>query len=358
MISWKMGLAVATHEVEVRVGLLRDAGTGGPIARTGALVVDAGAYEAHRSALDELASAMIECPSQPLVIKAGESAKDSRRLPEFWTGLVQRELDRHSVLVVVGGGTLLDLGGFLAATYLRGIPFVSVPSTVLAQVDACLGGKNGVNLGGAKNQVGSFHHPLRILVDTELLKSNPVPVWRSGLGEVLKTALLAGGELFERVQAWPGALPNGEAFTGIQEVVSGCLRFKTKVVSGDEREQDRRRILNLGHTVGHVLESLALADDEEIPHGLAVAAGILSEARVLNPDPDVLEAIMVLMEHLRLEPLVRVPFGPRRARSLLVQDKKRRDQMLAVPLLTAPGSVEIKACDIDDVLRAVRAAVA
>ena len=216
------------------------------------------------------------CPR--LVVEAGEGSKSVEGAVRVWRFLTDAGALRRSVLVNVGGGMVSDLGGFAAATFKRGIGCVNLPTTLLAAVDAAIGGKTGINFAGLKNEVGAFAMPLGVFPLTSLFGSLPEPEWLSGAGEALKTGLLASEELFRLVCS--------EAFLVerrpdvVDSVVAACQTFKESVVAEDFREGGRRRILNLGHTAGHAIEAWCMAHGREMPHGIAVAHGLREALRL------------------------------------------------------------------------------
>jgi 3-dehydroquinate synthase len=186
-----------------------------------------------------------------LVLAAGEETKslsELGRVPDF---LAEHRLDRSSVLFAVGGGVIGDLGGFAAASFLRGIAFRQVPTTLLAMVDSSVGGKTGINLKAGKNLVGAFHQPGAVYVDTSLLATLPPREFAAGMAEVIKTGLLAGGYLWQEVRS----LQSGEILSR-PDIVFGCARYKCQVVAADEKDAGIRAALNLGHTVGHAIETV------------------------------------------------------------------------------------------------------
>jgi 3-dehydroquinate synthase len=248
-------------EIAVGPGLLAGAAPW-PVAAT---VADRAVWELHGARLPQTWRRVV------LPLAPGEGAKEWSVLGELLERLCAAGLERGDCLAAFGGGAALDVGGLAAALYLRGVAWIACPTTLLAMVDAAVGGKTAVNLPGAKNQVGAFHAPTRVLADTELLATLPEAELRSGLGEVLKTALIAGEELLARLERDAAALLRREA-AALGPVILACLRTKAAVVAEDEREGGRRAILNLGHTFGHAIE--AVAGPGTIPHGVAVAAGL------------------------------------------------------------------------------------
>jgi len=203
-----------------------------------------------------------------LTVPAGEAAKTFATVERVWR---QLRLDRNGTLVAFGGGCTTDVAGFVAATYLRGIDWIAVPTTLVGQVDAAIGGKTAINLPEGKNLVGAFHWPTRTVIDPELLKTLPEKQRREGLAEVVKTGLLAGEALWK--------LPD-------DELVRRCAAFKTALCLRDPYDRGPRRVLNLGHTFGHALEA---GSGGAVSHGEAVALGLLAALRLSGRPADVVE---------------------------------------------------------------------
>jgi 3-dehydroquinate synthase len=216
-------------------------------------------------------------PVHLLTLPAGERTKNLTTAARCYDRLLALGLDRRSLLVTLGGGVLGDLGGFLAATYLRGIDYVQVPTTLLAQVDASVGGKTGVDLRGGKNLVGAFHQPRAVLIDTETLKTLPMRELRSGIAEVLKYGIIHDKDFFVRVTAELPRLLQRDPTALTETIVRSC-EIKAYVVGQDETEQGLRAILNFGHTVGHALE--AVTEYRRYKHGEAIAIGMVSAALI------------------------------------------------------------------------------
>lgn len=202
--------------------------------------------------------------SRVLTIGDGEDAKHLGTVEDLCRDLAEWGLTRGDVVVAVGGGVVTDVAGFVAAVYHRGVPVVHVPTTLLGQVDAAIGGKTGVNLPEGKNLVGAYWQPSAVLCDTETLGTLPPREYRSGLGEMAKYAFLGVDRLPD--------LP-------LDEAVAACVRCKADVVASDEREGGRRAILNYGHTLGHALET---ATDYELRHGEAIAIGLIYAAELAH----------------------------------------------------------------------------
>ena len=206
-----------------------------------------------------------------LVIAPGERAKSMAQAAALCERLSAAGLDRSSFLVSLGGGVVLDLAGFVAAIYLRGIPYVSIPTTLLAQVDSCIGGKTGVNSGAGKNLIGSFHHPALVVADTETLRSLPERIWHEGFAEAIKHGIICDAELFDSL----GAVNRDHLETFIER----NMAIKAAIVAADEREHnDVRSLLNFGHTIGHAIEYAAGYGN--MLHGEAISLGMIAAAQV------------------------------------------------------------------------------
>lgn len=212
-----------------------------------------------------------------ILAPAGEQAKSLRWLSKILDELAKARFERSSVLVALGGGVIGDLAGFAAAVYVRGIPFVQVPTTLVAQVDSSVGGKTGINLPFGKNLVGAFYQPRLVLIDPETLKTLPRRQWLAGLAEVIKYGMIADEAFFAYLEEHMDDLLalRQEA---VMQVIRRSCEIKAGVVAEDERESDRRRILNYGHTVGHAME--ALGKYRALLHGEAVAIGMAQESEL------------------------------------------------------------------------------
>jgi 3-dehydroquinate synthase len=321
-----------------------------PVAVTGCLVVDAAAHAAAGPALAALAANLIREPSDPLVVEGGEELKDLGAVAGILEALSARGLDRSSLLVAAGGGSVLDACGFAAATFLRGIAFAAVPTTLLAQVDAAIGGKSAVNLGGAKNQAGVVRQPLLVLVDPSFTESLPERAFRSGLGELAKCALLAGGPLHALVMRRAAALLARDR-GALEEAILLALRYKAGVVVRDPLDRGDRALLNAGHTAGHAIEAEAIRRGLDLPHGDAVSIGLLVEAAAdAGSDRD---AIIAVLDALRLPKALPFPMSAETARTLIERDKKRRGALVTLPVVKAPGEVELRDVPVSRIVEAL-----
>jgi len=218
-----------------------------------------------------LANALASVSHEALFLPGGEERKRLAPLEELAEEMLERGADRTSMVIAYGGGIVNDMAGFLAAIFMRGIPVVQIPTTLLAQVDAAIGGKTGVNLLGGKNLLGSFHQPLAVLIDPALLDTLPDREYRAGLYEIIKAGIIREVGLFEFLEDCSAEVLAREP-DAVDRIVADSVRMKAEVVSADEREGDLRRILNFGHTFGHALE--AETHYTRFLHGEAVAWGM------------------------------------------------------------------------------------
>jgi 3-dehydroquinate synthase len=212
---------------------------------------------------------------EPILIPDGERFKQLATVGRIYDALIRATADRATTIVAIGGGVVGDIAGFAAATYLRGVPVVQVPTTLLAQVDSAIGGKVGVNHAAGKNLIGAYHQPAAVLVDPELLTSLPRREFRAGLYEVVKYGVIASRPLFDQVRANLAALFARQPAV-LVSIIAECCRIKGQVVEQDERESGPRRALNFGHTIGHALE--AVTKYRRFRHGEAVGYGMLAAA--------------------------------------------------------------------------------
>jgi 3-dehydroquinate synthase len=208
---------------------------------------------------------------QVLFFPGGEPRKKMAEVEVLAEQMIEGGGDRSSVIVAFGGGIVTDVAGFVAAVFMRGIPVIQIPTTLLAQVDAAVGGKTGVNLVSGKNLVGSFHQPLVVLIDPGVLRTLPEREYRAGLYEIIKCGVIRDAELFTLLAQCSGPVLAQQPET-VDRIIADAVRIKAEVVTADEREGDLRRILNFGHTVGHALE--AETRYERFLHGEAVAFGM------------------------------------------------------------------------------------
>jgi shikimate kinase / 3-dehydroquinate synthase len=276
-----------------------------------------------------------------ITVAAGEESKTLAGAQLVWGELLSAGATRADHLVALGGGVVGDLAGFCAATYQRGVPVVQVPTTLLAQVDSAYGGKTGVDLPQAKNYVGVYHQPAGVFVDPGVLATLPAAEYAAGWVEVLKTALIAGGELWERVAAREA--PD-------ERMILACARTKIAIVAADERDAGVRRHLNLGHTVGHAIETAT--NYARFRHGEAVGLGLLAALR-LSGAAELRDQVRALLADRGL-PVTLAGVSAEAVLQALGRDKKRLREQVPFVLVRAPGEVSVE----DDLALAdVRAAV-
>jgi len=257
--------------------------------------------------------------------------------------------DRNSVVIAFGGGVVGDLAGFLASVYMRGVPVVQVPTTLLAQVDAAIGGKTGANLRAGKNLVGTFHQPLAVISDPELLTTLPDREFRAGLFEVIKSGVIRDRKLFEVTESERKSLLARDQEI-LERVIYDCARIKAEVVAADEKESDLRRILNFGHTIGHALE--ADTGYRHFLHGEAVAWGMAAAAMigtaVRKTSPELAQRIVSCV--LAYSPLPEVNSRAEDIVRRIRGDKKAVDGKVHFVLATSVGRVAIYNRVPDDVV--------
>ena len=270
----------------------------------------------------------------------GERNKRLAQLEKLAEQMVRAGADRQSVLLALGGGVIGDVGAFLASIFLRGIPVVQIPTTLLAQVDSAIGGKTGVNLKAGKNLLGTFHQPLAVLVDPDVLTTLPEREYRSGLFEAIKYGVIRNRAVFELMEQHRDALLKRDA-TLLEQLIVNCIRIKAEVVSGDEREGGERRILNFGHTVGHALE--AETGYKQLLHGEAVGWGMIAAAgigeRMKLTDGETARRIVDLVH--AYGPLPKVDVNASQVFKRLLSDKKTVAGVPHFILATAIGKVKV-----------------
>lgn len=272
-----VALGDRSYDIVIRTGLVLEVGSAlrglGFMGKVGVVTDRHLARHYLRSVVRSLRAAGFE--AVPIVLPPGERTKTLASTAKILDVLATHRFERRSVLVALGGGVVGDLTGFAAAIYQRGIPFVQVPTSLVAQVDSSVGGKTGVDHRLGKNLVGAFHQPRAVLIDPGTLRTLPMREWIAGLAEVIKYGIIADEAFFQFLEKEMPALLKLEAQPVIHIITRSC-EIKAQVVAEDEREADRRRILNYGHTIGHALE--ALGNYRSLIHGEAVGIGLVQEA--------------------------------------------------------------------------------
>ena len=275
-------------------------------------------------------------PYEHILIGQGEQAKSLTTLEEVYKRLIELGADRSTFILGIGGGIVTDIAGFVASTYMRGVEFGFVTTTLLGAVDASVGGKNGVNIGGFKNMVGVFSQPRFVVCDASLLTTLPQREFRAGLAEVIKTAILGDEELFERLEqtSFEELRQNDEL---LSEIIIRSVKVKASVVAEDEREGGRRRILNLGHTIAHAIEKCT----SKFSHGEAVAIGLfhitntsLSQNNIAESDA---KRIFAVLEKYGFD--TSLPIERKQLFDAIKGDKKRKGDSLHLIIPMAIGRV-------------------
>ena len=289
-----------------------------------------------------------------LDLAAGEACKTMAGIERTCDWLASNGYDRGAALVAIGGGATSDHTGFAAAIYLRGIAYATCPTTLLAMVDASVGGKTAVDIPAGKNLVGAFHQPRAVMADLGFLDSLPAREIAAGMAEVVKAALIADADLLETLEAHADAtLPA----TVLAKVIEAAVRVKVDVVAADERESGRRAMLNFGHTVGHAIEA---ASGFQLLHGEAVSLGMIAAlalgvARGVT-EPGLLSRASALLARLGLP----VDVKPRLTADVLDRievDKKRISDAVRFVLVPRPGQATIEGIELDELKRQIQAAI-
>ncbi|MGB5817015.1 MAG: 3-dehydroquinate synthase [Thermoanaerobaculia bacterium] len=306
------------------------------------VVANAKVRALHGGTLEEALAAAAQ--RYVLDVPDGEEAKELGVAQRLWAEMLSVGGKRDSRVVAFGGGSVGDLTGFVAGCFLRGVEFVQVPTTLLAQVDAAVGGKTGINQPAGKNTIGLFHHPRMVVADTELLRTLPDTEIRSGLMEVLKMGILSSTELFNRLEERLGDLLAGDS-EALAPVVAAAIQGKIDIVERDPTEQGERRLLNLGHTLGHALETSM--GYRTLRHGEAVAYGTLFAVRLASRrgelDQTTADRIRGLITRFQLPELPDLAAGE--LMEIIARDKKARESGLSWILPRQLGRCEI----VDDI---------
>lgn len=276
---------------------------------------------------DRFSSLMGDHPT--LIVGQGEEAKRLSEASKLYHQMIRLEVDRSWWVVAVGGGVVCDLAGFVASTYMRGLKFGFVPTTLLAQVDASVGGKNGVNVGGYKNMVGCFAQPNFVICDSKLLHRLPSRERRAGMAEVIKAAIIGDKELFDELACQPVTRMTG--YLQLERVVRRAIEVKAAIVRRDEKEEGERKLLNLGHTFGHAIEKRypKMNHGEAVAVGIAIACRISEKLGLLSAEDGALVARVLGEAGL---PLSVPPYLRNKLLSAMGKDKKRSGQKISIIL--------------------------
>jgi 3-dehydroquinate synthetase/shikimate kinase len=335
----RLGRGAVARTAELLAGALPDVAPG-PLP----VVTDPRVWTLHGGDLSE-ALAAGQWTASPIALREGEAAKAPDGLLSIWQAVAGLGAERGAPILVLGGGAAGDVGGLAAATFKRGLSLALLPTTLLAQVDAAIGGKNAIDLGGVKNVVGTFHDPVLVAIDPLCPLTQPDRDWRSGWAEIVKAGLIGDLELFALCERQSAAIAD-RRLDVIEEAVLRAARVKLAVVREDPREAGPRRALNLGHTVGHALEAAA---DGALTHGEAVAIGLVSAARLATrlrvAEPGLADRTEAALEALGLPTVPPPALDPARVLALARQDKKRRGGVVHAVLPVRPGETRIHPLD-------------
>ena len=277
-----------------------------------------------------------------VIIEANEENKSNATLSVIYDELIEQGFSRDCILFALGGGIVCDMTGFAAATYLRGVDFVLIPSTLLSQVDASVGGKTAINHPKGKNMIGAFHQPSKVFTDTKLLESLEKVRIREGLAEIIKHALIKDKTFFKWLEENIEDLLEGNDVKLLQ-AISKSIEIKAEVVSQDETEQGIRKWLNFGHTFGHAIE--VYGNYKKFSHGEAVAMGMVMATnlsqKIINLEKVEKDKIKHLVQSILTEELLKTEFHPKNLIKLMSADKKKKGDNLNFILLSSIGEAQI-----------------
>ncbi len=298
-----------------------------------------------------------EIDGEVFIIPDGEEYKNLLWFYHLHGMLLKKRFDRSSVLIALGGGVIGDITGFVASTYMRGIDYIQVPTTLLAQVDSSVGGKTGINHPLGKNMIGTFYQPVSVVIDVDMLRTLPEREFRAGMAEVIKYGVIWSRDLFMYLREYHGGIKRLSP-ENLIHIITESVKIKAEVVSRDERESGLRAILNYGHTVGHSIETLT--DYRTYLHGEAVAMGMYAEARIseiaIGTDPGVSSAIKELIALYGLPSEIPSRFSPEDILKNMELDKKAKGGRLKMVLPLETGRVVIRTVERDDVIRGIESA--
>ena len=295
----------------------------------------------HDMCLPKLQNFLCLRGAQSIVIKAGDTNKTLDSLAEVWTALSQGGATRHSLMINLGGGMVTDLGGFAASTFKRGIDFINIPTTLLAMVDASVGGKTGINFGGLKNEIGVFSDSKFVIINTQFLDTLDHDNICSGYAEMLKHGLISDNKHWAELVGFNLAQPD---LAQLQRMVAESIKVKERIVTEDPHEHGIRKALNLGHTVGHALESFAMKHGRPVLHGYAVAYGMVCElylsARKTDfPTDKMHQTVRFILDHYGRLPYTCDDYPE--LLELMRHDKKNTSGIINFTLLGGIGDIRI-----------------
>ena len=349
IVEFEVALGDRSYPIFIGSGTLSRGTLGAAASRYGQVVVVTNEVVAPLY-LEQTLEALDRAPLGTVVLPDGEQEKCPETLWRVLDALVEARLERGGALIALGGGVIGDLTGFAAAIYQRGIDFIQVPTTLLAQVDSSVGGKTAINHPAAKNLIGAFHQPVAVVADTDTLATLPEREYRAGLAEVVKYGVIRDAPFFEWLEARVDALDGRDPATLTEAIERSCAN-KAEVVAADEREAGERALLNFGHTFGHALENL-LGYGKWL-HGEAVAAGMVAAARFSarcgRLDAASADRITALLERLRLPVGIPAEASPEAIWAAMRSDKKTAGGRPKLVLAEAIGRAVI-AADYDEAM--------
>jgi len=338
VLTVKLPLHEVTYDLKIEQGILDRVSSEVSKIFTGAkiaIVTDETVYEHYgKSVIKDLEKADYEV--QCIILPPGEQTKTFDSLPKIYGAFTEFGLTRSDLIIALGGGVIGDITGFAASSYLRGISYIQIPTTLLAQVDSSVGGKVGVDLPEGKNLVGAFYHPLLVLIDPLVLETLTDSAFADGMAEVIKYGCIKDLDLFHRLMEMPSRL---EVMQHIDWIIETCCTIKQKIVQTDERDLGERMVLNFGHTLGHAIE--AYYHYEKYTHGQGVAIGmvaisIISEAKQLTK-VGATDKLITLLQHHRLPTELEDPDAYPKLLSYIKKDKKNIAGHLSVIVLADIG---------------------
>ena len=289
--------------------------------------------------LDTVRQAFSHIQCDVLILKDGEQYKNQSSLSAIYDTLIKKGHHRDTTLIALGGGVVGDLVGFAASTYQRGVGFIQIPTSLLAQVDASVGGKTAINYGDAKNMIGSFYQPQAVLIDVETLKTLPAREFNAGFAEIIKYALLVGGNFLDEFTQILNHGIQRDSAMDLTDLIFQCCRIKANFIEADEREQGSRVLLNLGHTFAHALEAITSYD--RWLHGEAVGIGIycavLLSCQLGYLQQDVITVVDGLLEAAHLPRRIPASIDLSKLQALMGNDKKIKNNQLRFVLMRAFG---------------------
>lgn len=345
---------VPEYDVTIGPGLLKECGSrlkgAVPLCHM-AVVADSNVAPLY---LETVKSSLLEAGYQvsTYVFPAGEGSKNFDTLSNILEFLAKKHLTRTDCVAALGGGVTGDMAGLAAALYLRGVKYVQLPTTLLAAVDSSVGGKTAIDLKAGKNLAGAFMQPSAVLCDTECLKTLPPEVFADGAAEALKTAVLCSEKLFAHMEY-------GLRVSELEEIIAQCVAFKAGVVERDEKEQGERKLLNLGHTIGHAIEKCS---DFTIPHGHAVAAGLAIMTRATENLGWLTDEAKQVFEEGRIESAVETlglpsstEYSPEALTQAALSDKKRAGDSITIVVPSKIGRCELKTIPVTQLQSVIEA---